>query len=424
MKVVKLVSLLLAGSVMFAADPIDTIIGKVGDDIIMKSEVERQVQLYRMQAPSDPTPADSLRKAALENIIEGKIMFLEAKRESIAVTGPEVEEQIDKAIENMKAGFPSEDSFRLALKKEGTTLDKLKDKYRADTRERMMIQRLIDRKIKPKVANPTSKEVEAFYASHKDSIPNEPEKVQLAHILIIPKPGSAAQAAAQARVREALGQLRAKKSFSSVAAKYSQDPGSAAKGGDLGWFGRGVMVPEFDQAVFSLKPGQTSDPFQSRFGFHIVKLLEKKGDEVRAAHILIRVVPSEADIAKARKTANGLHDRIVSGKEDFGKVAQSYSDDLESKAKGGDLGLAPVDAFPPQVKDELAVMKEGDVSDVIETDTGFHVVKLHKREPAREATLESVKEQLTDYLKNRKMQDEYGSWMKDLKTKYFIERNL
>lgn len=415
--------LALAGT-LFAADPLDTIVGKVGDEIIMKSEVERQVQLYRMQAPGDPTPDDSLRKAALENIIEGKLMVLEARRESLTVADAEVEEQIGQAIDNLRRNFPSEDSFQSVLKREGTTLDKLKEKYRGDTRERMTIQRLIDKTIRPRVANPTSKEVEAFYAAHKDSIPNEPEKVQIQHILIAVKPGTAAQAAAQTKMRTVLAQLRAKKKFADLAAKYSQDPGSAARGGDLGWFGRGAMVPQFEQVAFSLKPGQVSDPFLSPFGFHIIKLLEKKDDQVHAAHILIQVKPGDADIAKAKKTAAGLRARIVDGKEDFGQVAKTYSDDTDSKAKGGDLGLVPVDAFPPQVKDELAVLKEGDISDVIETETGYHVIKLLKREPAKEATFDSVKDQLTDYLKNKKMQDEYNSWMKDLKSKHFIERSL
>ncbi len=247
----------------------------------------------------------------------------------------------------------------------------------------------------------------------------------LPHILIIPKPGPAQETAAQAKVREAMAQLRAGKKFAAVAAKFSQDPGSAAKGGDLGWFGQGQMVPEFETAAFALKPGETTrQPVRSRFGYHIIKLLERKGDEIHAAHILITVQAGDADLARARKTANGLRGRIVDGKEDFAKIAQSYSDDLESKAKGGDLGLVPVDAFPPKVKDEVAILKEGDVSEVIETETGLHIVKLLKREPAKEASYDSVKEQLTEYLKNKKMQDEYNIWMKDLKTKYYIERNL
>jgi len=416
--------LLLAGGAAFAADPVDAIVGKVGDDIIMKSEVDRQVQLYRMQVPTDPTTDDSLRKAALENIIEGKVMVLEARRESVAVADADVEEQINQAIQNLRRNFPSEDSFRMALKREGTTVDKLKEKYRSDTRERMMIQRLIDKRVRPKAAAPTSREVEAFYATHKDSIPDEPEKVQLQHILIVPKIGQAAETRAQDRARAAMAELRAGKSFSAVAAKYSDDPGSSGRGGDLGWFGRGAMVPQFDAAVFGLKPGETTkQPVRTQFGFHIIRLAERNGDQVRASHILVMVKPSAQDIGRARKTIDGLRSRIAAG-EDFGTVARTYSHDNDSKARGGDLGLVPVEAFPEEVKNELAAMKEAEVSDVIETETGYHLVKLVKREPARRATFESVREQLTEYLKNKKMQDEYNKWMKDLKGKHYIERNL
>lgn len=183
------------------------------------------------------------------------------------------------------------------------------------------------------------------------------------------------------------------------------------------------MVPEFEQAAFALKPGQTSDIVQTRYGLHILRLTGQQGDSIRVSHILVRVTPSEADIQRAKKVAQSLRDRITAG-ENFSKIAQSYSDDLDSKDKGGDLGEVEVDRLPPAFKDAVAVLKEGEMSEVVRTEYGFHILKLIKREPARTPTYEEIKERLTQYLTQQKMEERYESWMKELKKKTFIENTL
>jgi len=418
------ISLILFNCAAWAADTLDAVIGRVGDQPILKSEIDRQVQLYRMQVPQDPTPLDSLRKMALEQKIENYVMLAEAKKESIFVKDSEIEEVLDQRIAEMKSQFPTEEQFNAQLKAEGTTIAQLKDMHRKDVKNMLIVQRLIDRNLRAQVTPPTTKELEAFFASHKDSIPGDPEKVDISHILIAPKPGQKSVADAQKKVQEVLSQLKLKKPFAELAKKYSMDEGSAVNGGDLGWFGRNQMVPEFEQAAFTLKPGQISKVVQTQFGYHIIKLLEKKDDQVHAAHILIMVTPSAADIAKAKRTVTALHERVTVGKEDFNKVAATYSDDPEAKKTDGKLSGIPVEGFPAEIKDELAILKEGEVGDIIETPTGFHIVKLEKRYPAKAPTMEAVKDQLVEYLKSKKMQELYEAWMKKLKTQYFIERKL
>lgn len=425
MKIIKiLMTLLIFGCAAQAAETLDAIIGRVDDQPILKSDVDRQVQLYRMQVPQDPTPIDSLRKIALEQKIENVIMLAEAKKESIFVNDSEIDEILNQRIAEMRSQFATEEQFDAQLKTEGTSIAQLKTKHREDVKNMLVVQRLIDRNLRSRVTPPTTKELEAFFASHKDSIPGEPEKVDISHIIIAPKPGQKAITEAQNKIRLVQEQLRLKKSFGELAKKYSQDPGSRDNGGDLGWFGKGQMLPEFETAAFGLKPGQVSDVVPTAYGLHIIKLLEKKDDQVHAAHILITVAPSTADIAKAKRTSTALHERVTSGKENFNKVAQTYSDDPEAKAKEGKLSSIPVEGFPPEVKDELAILKEGEISDVIETQTGYHIIKLEKRYPAKAATLEAVKDQLVEYLKTKKMQELYETWMDKLKTQHFIERKL
>jgi peptidyl-prolyl cis-trans isomerase SurA len=420
-------SLLLAAGLAHAQADLDAIVGKVEDMPILRSEVERQVELFRLQAPNDSTPADSLRKAALESMIESKVMLAEAKAESVQASDNEVEQRLTKSIENMRAQFPTEAAFQEQLKREGVSLAQLKEKHREDARSQIMIQKLVDRNLRPKVGEPTTKEMEQFYASHQDSFPPEPEKLDLSHILIVPKPGEQAQRNFQSRLQQTIQATKLKKNFATTAKKLSQDLNSAPNGGDLGWVSKGDLFPEIEKQVSKLKVGQVSGPIQSRVGIHFVKMIERKPDStMHLAHILLFPAPTEADRAKARKTVTALRRRVAEGGEDFAKVAGTYSDDADSKEKGGSLGQMPVESFNryPTIKDELAGMSEGDISDVVESDTGFHIFKLVKRYPMQQPTYETVKEQLKEYLKAKKMQELYENWMKELKKKYYVERNL
>jgi peptidyl-prolyl cis-trans isomerase SurA len=406
---------------LYAQSAGDGVVAVVDEQPILQSELDKQVSLLKLQMNQNVMPEDSLKKLALERLIEVRLLMLQAKKESLDVTEAEVEEALNKSIGEMRSQFPNEEAFNAQLKTEGTNIAQLKAKHRADAKNQLLMQKLIDKNIRARVTPPTEKEVLDFYASHKDSIPPDPEKVEAAWIVIVPKPGQAAKAAAIARYNEVMAKLKTKATFAALAKKYSQDQGSAMNGGDLGWFGRGQMVPEFEKAVFEAKIGQVTET-DTRYGRHIIKVLEKKGDQVHAAHILISPIPTEADIKRARKLADGLYRRVTAGKEDFGRVAKTYSDDPMTKENNGMLGLVPVEAFPDAIKTELAVMQEGEISEVVESEQGLHILKLIKRVAAKEPTYENVKPDLTEYLKNKKMQDALEAYLKTLKTKYVIER--
>lgn len=412
-------------STLAAQEPVDAVVAKVEDTAILKSEVDRQVELYKMAGPMSQLPDDSLRKMALESLIETNLMLVKAKADSLTASDEEVEARLDKSIENMRAQFPNEEAFQAQLKEEGLTLAQLKDKHRKDAGSQIIIQKLIDRVLKPKVGEPSNKELEEFYASHRDSFPPEPEKVELSHILVVPKPGELANRNFETKVRQAMAALQAKKlSFATIAKRYSMDKGSAANGGELGWVTKEDLFPEIREKIQKLKVGQVSEPIQSRVGIHFVKMLEKQDERMRLAHILIFPTPTESDIARAKRTANGLRNRVTTGGEDFSKVAQTYSDDEETKGKGGSLGQMPVSAFEryPEIRDELATMLPDSISDVLRTDTGFHIFKLHKRIPMQQPTFETVKPQIREFIMGKKMQELYENWMKELKKKYYVER--
>lgn len=427
MKKTTMLALLMAVAAGLAAaqEPVDAVVAKVEDVPILKSEVDRQVELYKMAGPMAQLPEDSLRSLALESLIETNLMLAKAKSESLTVAPEEVEARLDKSIENMRAQFPTEEAFQDQLKKEGLTLAQLKDKHRQDAQSQILIQKLMDRAIRPKVGEPSTKEMEQFYESHRDSFPPEPEKVDISHILIVPKPGEQATRSFETKVRQVMAAIRAKKlSFATIAKRHSMDKGTAANGGELGWVTKEDLFPEIRDKIQKLRVGQVSEPIQSRVGIHFVKMLEKQEEKMRLAHVLMFPAPSEADVARAKRTASGLRTRVTAGGEDFAKVAQTYSDDEETKAKGGSLGLMPVEAFAryPEIKDELATILPDSISEVLRSDTGFHIFKLHKRVPMQQPTYETVKPQLREYIMGKKMQELYEGWMKELKKKFYVER--
>lgn len=411
-------------AISFGEELLDRIVAKVGNEIILESELNEQVGMYLAQtgATLDSTQLKELKNRILEQMIDNKILLAETKRDSIEVKKSELNEALGRAIEEIKARFPTEEEFQKRLVEEGKTEEGLKRGLEGEVKDRLLIQKLLDKRIRPKV-EVSPKEVEEFYKTHKDSLPTEPEKVRIAHILVTVKPGEEEVIKAHKKMEEVLTKLKAGAKFSTLAEKYSEDQGSSQKGGDLGFFKRGEMVPEFEQAAFALKPGEISKVVETRFGFHLIRCEEKKDDQIRVRHILIQVTPSEEDFTRAKKVALSLRERILKG-EDFVKIAKSYSDDLDSKDKGGDLGFYPVDRLPPAFKDAVAVLKVGEVSDVVRTEYGFHILKLEAREEGKIYSFEEIKGKLSEYVHQTKMQKLLVEWLKELRKKVYIENKL
>lgn len=271
----------------------------------------------------------------------------------------------------------------------------------------------------------TSKDVDSFYATYKDSLPFEPERVHLAHILIAVKPGEAPVKKALAKIKLVEQRLKAKASFARLAERYSEDPETAQRGGDMGWVKKGSTMPEFEDLAFSLKPGETTPGVQTPFGFEVFRCLAKEADSVHILRILIRVLPDASDSVKAMKRVAVLQERIKAG-ENFGELAKSWSDDDSTKAKGGDLGMMDVQQLAPALKEAIASLKPGEVSEPLRQDLtpsvyAYSLVELIQRIPAKRLTLETDRDKITEMAKNKKLQDKLDAYLKDLRAKTFIE---
>jgi peptidyl-prolyl cis-trans isomerase C len=246
------------------------VLAKVNGESITKSDFEDAIKSAEQQAgsPVPPEQRDRVYREILDQMIGFKLLTQESKTRKVDVPDADVEAQIVR----LKQQFPNEDQFKQALAQRHMTLEQV----RADARKSMAISKLVEDEVAAKVAV-KPEDIQTFYQQNPQNF-QESEKVHASHILIsaAKTADAATKAKARAKAESILKDIKAGKDFATLAKENSEDPGSAANGGDLGFFPKGQMVPPFESAAFSLKPGTVSDLVETDFGYHIIKVLEKQ----------------------------------------------------------------------------------------------------------------------------------------------------
>ena len=245
------------------------VVARVNNDAISKADFERAVQTREssMGGPVPATERDRVFRLILDDLIGYRLLVQETARQKVSVPDAEVDAQVDK----IRARFQSQDAFTRALAQQKVTLEKLRE----DTRQALEIEKLLKTSIGSK-ADVKSEEIAAFYEKNPQFF-QQPEQVHASHILIRVPQGAeeSVKKAAREKIETVLKSARAGKDFGALAKEYSEDPGSAAGGGDLGTFPQGQMVGPFNDVAFKLAPGTISDIVETEFGYHIIKVHEK-----------------------------------------------------------------------------------------------------------------------------------------------------
>ncbi len=405
-------------------EKIDGIAAVVDKYIILNSELDAQLQLVALQNKiqiSDSAFADSLKRTLLDRMIEDKILLVEAERDTtINVTNKDVETALTAQIERIKAQFPTEEAFVSQLRAEGLTLKELRDQYRSEVKNQLMKEKLLQQKLaKSKVS---SGEVIRFYEANRDSLPQKPAGVRLAHILISTSAGKSTRDSLYQYAVMIRDKARAGEDFGLLAKNFSQDP-SASSGGDIGWFSRGEMVAEFENAAFSMQPGQISDVIETQFGFHIIKCDGRKGDKVKASHILIRLTPSDEDLKKKMALADSLSSLIQNG-ADFSELAKQYSQDENTAKDGGELGWYAADDLLPAFTEALTGLDVGQTSRPVLSDFGYHIVKLEEKRSASALDIKEDYKTLEEMAKRDKTQKQIQELLKKASAEIYIDKRM
>ena len=372
---------------------VDGVAAVVGKNIVKYSDIERSLAQMRMR--STVTDAQATRCAILENLILTQLLVHKGEVDSIEVQEEQVKQYLDYYLNNDLMQYGSKEALRDAT---GFTYDELKEQY-----DRMIRTNLLSRNVEYEITEGvkvTPAEVTKFFNElPADSLPMMPEKYEFSEIVIQP----VISEAERDRVRAELAALRERvlkgESFTMLATLYSQDPGSAKKGGELGFFSRGQMVAEFESAAFALKPGEVSPIIETQFGFHIIQLIERRGNTVNARHILIIPKVSTEDMLRARMTLDSLAIEIRGGKISFEDAARQYST-VDNAKQGGTVtnpndGSSRFDAETLK-KDYFNVgipgMDVGDISPATsfkneDNRDAYRIVRLNRKYPAHKANL-------------------------------------
>ena len=422
-------TLLACGGAPRVAPATERIAAVVNKEAILASDVDEQTKdaADRMNVdPADTSTYNKLRGEVLGQLIEKQVLLTEATRQGLTVTDAEVSQAVDREIQGLKQRIGSEADYQAALAREKTTEAELRKRYTPGVKEQLLISRLVGKEVQSKTTV-TDAEVRAYFEAHRDSSGQKPEELRMAHILIAFEPDTSQVRRAHAKADSLYDLIVKKKApFEEVAQRFSDDP-SARVGGDLGTFGHGDMVAEFEEVAFKLKPMEISKPVRTRFGFHIIQVLEyfaktdTSEERVHARHVMVQAKPTPADEERARLRALALRDSILTKGADFAAVARKFSADTATKDSGGVLGAVPVPALPQNLREPLSGLAVGEVSVPFKRDAGYHLFKVLGRTPATDYKYDDIKDDLRQVVLNKKLEDSYRRWYDRVKKTVNVE---
>lgn len=422
----KIVSLLLILGVFFplrSQEVVDKIVAVIDNEIILKSELEFQINLFANQRKLDPSnPA--LKTQILNSMIEEKLLYAQALLDSIMVSEEEVKRQIDYQLEMIIQQVGSKERVEQMY---GMTLEKIRREIRDNVRKEILVNRMQEKKFG--MIESTRREVEEFFTNFKDSLGVIPEKVKVSHIFRNPKTTDALKKKYFELAASILDSIKAGADFAEMAKKYSEDPGSAASGGDLGYVKRGVFYPEFESAAFALGINEISEVIESPVGYHIIQLMDKRGESISTRHILIKIKADDQADLNAIEFLSDIRDSINRGFGTFPEYARKYSDDPETKDFGGVLGTFYLEQLDKNLLDIVSKLKEGEMSfpkrvNVNQVSYGYHIVWLEKKIAQHKPDLD------VDFVDLKKLSDEYkkqklySEYLEELKSKIYWEIKL
>ena len=375
-----------------AAKPqlLDQIVAVVDDQIVLRSDVMSNMALVAMQqgmSRDDLTPdrVSELFVVILENMIQEKLLLARAEEDSIEVDEEVIERAVRSQIRELKAEH-GEEEFASQLAEGGVTERDLRDQYRQKTRKDFLRHQMYTRLSEQ--VEVSFKDVQDYKARYKDELP---PLLSISHILLAIEASDDRDAEVRAQANAIIDRLKKGEDFAALARKNSSDVGSSEEGGDLGYFPRGRMVPAFEEAAFALRPGEVSAPVKTKFGYHIIKVEATAGDQVRARHILIPLQPSTRDVKTAYDKALELAKKVQAG-ADFAELARKHSVHEETARKGGRLpGPFTTENLPSEFSAVVKTMRMGEVSAPIQTEYGWHVVKVNDDQEAIEGIIQQVR---------------------------------
>ena len=401
---------------------VDGVVAQVGKEIILQSDIAIQREALSREVQT-LTDCQMIRELLLE-----KLLIHHAAIDSVIIAEEEIDENIDRRIDQLVGQIGTE---RRLEEYYGKSILEIKEEMRPLMRNQMTAQRM--QMTITETIEVTPKEVEdAVALIPLDSLPLIGTEVELAQIIIEPKVSQQAEQDAIDRLNQLRDRILGGSSFATMAILYSEDPGSNRNGGEYKGIKRGVFVKEFEAIAFNLRPGEVSAPFRTEYGFHIVQLQVKRGEELDLRHILIKPKVEQADLDAAKNLLDSLRTAILAGQVTFEDAAESFSADEESKLNGGVMMNPMTTDVRWNVEDldrgifyaiekietcgisEPALVRKPDGQEI------FRILQLLDRVAPHRANLAQDFSLLKNYVQNQRKQSKMLQWVEDKKAETYI----
>jgi len=405
---------------------IDRVIAVVEDRAILLSEMEMEYRQYLFQGQIQsvsPEEEARLRSQILEQLVADQLLAVHADKTGVSVPEDAVEEELERALEESRRSAGSDELFNRELEKAGLTLQQLRTQWAEKIRTRYLIEQLLRGEVFRDI-NVADAEVRRYYRDHRSELPKRPSTMKLAQIVIMPGVDGEASDNSLERIKAVEEEIRGGRDFAEAAEEYSEDP-SARFGGSLGYIRLGDLgSPPFENAARKLLVGEMSPPVLTRFGWHLIKLEDVRGDQVKLRHILIKVGTDDAQVADAVRRAEAVRQEILGGL-DFGQAAARYSADDKTRNSGGvieqEIVLEQLVGKADYLLEMLKETEVGGITPVIKEDAGFRIIKVLEKNPARPYTYQEAKPELENLIAQQKRMEKYQEYVKELEGMYFVD---
>lgn len=410
-------------------DVIDEVVAVVGKNIILKSDIENQYAQFRMQ-PGASGDERKIKCQLLDDLLFSKLLLDKAELDSLTASDIQVEAEMERRLAMFTAQFGDTKKMEKFYNR---SIEEIKDELRKGIKE-SLLQENARNAITANVTI-TPNEVKKFYKSlPKDSIPLINTEYKIAQIVKSPPISIDEKLVVKNRLMEIRKRITNGEKFSTMAILYSQDPGSARNGGELGFFERGKLYPEYEAAAYKLKEGEISEVIESKAGFHIIQLIERRGNSINTRHILLRTKVSPEALAKAKYSLDSIAQLIRKDSITFDDAVKEFSDDPSKQNKG--LLVNPMDGserfvadqMDPQLLYVVNSLQVGQISNAVpfvdedELDAYRLLYLVSKTQPHR-ADLRDDYDRITNMALAFKKQKEIDKWINETIKKTYIRIN-
>lgn len=410
------------------AQLIDKVVAKVGSEYILLSEIEEE---FTYAKSKDPNLSDDVKCMILDNMIAQKLIIYQAKVDSVEITDAEVETQLDYRFESVLRQMNGDEAFFEEYY--GASIAEMKDRYRDDQKHKILAEKMQHKLISEIEITP--KEVEKFFKNvPSDSLPYFKSEMEISEIVVLPKVNEVEKKKALDKITTLRQQvISGAASFEDIASKNSQDPGSALKGGDLGFAKRGVYVPEFEATVFSLTKDEISDIIETEFGFHFIQLIERRGNSAKARHVLIKPEITQDDLDKSKAYLDSIRTLITVDSMKFDEAVKKFSlKSMPSYANGGRVKnqnsnntFFAADDLDPDTYFAIFNLKPGEISKPMpitmpDGKKAFRLIQLNSTSKPHKANLKEDFDKISNFAKESKKNEYFLTWLKKKRAETYI----